>query len=213
MSPSPFERIQTARILPVVILNDAAHAEPLAQALLDGGLAVMEVTFRTSAAAEAIRRIAAGFPQMLLGAGTLLEPDQVRQARDAGAVFGVAPGLREKVVEAAASAGLFFAPGVMTPSDVEHGLALGCKLQKFFPAAAAGGAAMLKALAGPYTHTGVKFLPTGGIDESTMGQYLKLPVVAAVGGSWMVDPKLIAAGDWARITELTRHAVAAAKAV
>jgi 2-dehydro-3-deoxyphosphogluconate aldolase/(4S)-4-hydroxy-2-oxoglutarate aldolase len=213
MKPTPLERIQTARIMPVVILNDAAHAEPLAQALLDGGLAVMEVTFRTTAAAEAIRRIAAGFPQMLLGAGTLLEPDQVRQARDAGAVFGVAPGLREKVVEAAASAGLFFAPGVMTPSDVEHGLSLGCKLQKFFPAAAAGGAAMLKALAGPYTHTGVKFLPTGGIDESTMGQYLKLPVVAAVGGSWMVDPKLIAAGEWTRITELTRHAVAAAKAV
>ena len=213
MKPTPLERIQTARIMPVVILNDAAHAEPLAQALLDGGLAVMEVTFRTAAAADAIRRIAAGFPQMLLGAGTLLEPDQVRQARDAGAVFGVAPGLREKVVEAAASAGLFFAPGVMTPSDVEHGLSLGCKLQKFFPAAAAGGAAMLKALAGPYTHTGVKFLPTGGIDESTMGQYLKLPVVAAVGGSWMVDPKLIAAGEWTRITELTRHAVAAAKAV
>ena len=213
MKPTLLERIQTARIMPVVILNDAAHAEPLAQALLDGGLAVMEVTFRTAAAADAIRRIAAGFPQMLLGAGTLLEPDQVRQARDAGAVFGVAPGLREKVVEAAASAGLFFAPGVMTPSDVEHGLSLGCKLQKFFPAAAAGGAAMLKALAGPYTHTGVKFLPTGGIDESTMGQYLKLPVVAAVGGSWMVDPKLIAAGEWTRITELTRHAVAAAKAV
>ena len=213
MKPTPLERIQTARIMPVVILNDAAHAEPLAQALLDGGLAVMEVTFRTAAAADATGRIAAGFPQMLLGAGTLLEPDQVRQARDAGAVFGVAPGLREKVVEAAASAGLFFAPGVMTPSDVEHGLSLGCKLQKFFPAAAAGGAAMLKALAGPYTHTGVKFLPTGGIDESTMGQYLKLPVVAAVGGSWMVDPKLIAAGEWTRITELTRHAVAAAKAV
>ena len=212
MSPTPLQRIQLSRIVPVVILNAAAQAEPLARALLEGGLPVMEVTFRTSAAAEAIRRIAAACPEMLVGAGTLLDPAQVRQAREAGAQFGVAPGLRENVVAAAASEGLFFAPGVMTPSEVEQGLALGCTLQKFFPAAAAGGFAMLKALSGPYAHTGVQFMPTGGIDESTMGQYLKLPVVAAVGGSWMVDPKRIAAGDWAGITALTRHAVAAVRA-
>lgn len=195
----------------MVVLDHEEDAEPLAEALLGGGLDVMEITFRTAAAAGAIRRIAARYPTMLLGAGTLLEPDQVLRARDAGAVFGLAPGLNPRIVEAAAGCGLRFAPGVMTPGEVEQALALGCKLLKFFPAETAGGIGMLKALAGPYGHTGVRFIPTGGISAGNMGDYLKLPIVAAIGGSWMVDKALVAAGNWAEITRLTRAALAIAR--
>jgi 2-dehydro-3-deoxyphosphogluconate aldolase/(4S)-4-hydroxy-2-oxoglutarate aldolase len=204
------DRLTRARIVPVVVLDREEDAEPLAEALLAGGLDVMEITFRTAAAAGAIRRIATRYPEILLGAGTLLEREQVLRARDAGAVFGLAPGLNHRIVEAAAGCGLKFSPGVMTPSEVEQALELGCKLLKFFPAGTAGGPAMLKALAGPYAHTGVRFIPTGGITAANLADYLKLPIVAAVGGSWMVDKSLIAAGQWADITRLTQAAVAAA---
>ncbi len=203
-------RINRTRVVPVVVLQQAEDAVPLAEALLEGGLDVMEITFRTAAAAESIRRIAAAFPEILLGAGTILAPDQAIEARDAGATFALAPGLNPEVVTAAQNAGLDFAPGVMTPSDVEHALGLGCQLLKFFPAGAAGGVSMLKALAGPYAHTGVRFIPTGGIGSANMCEYLDLPVVAAIGGSWMVDAKLIAAKDWTAITRLTREALALA---
>ena len=206
------ERILAKRIVPVVVLDSAEHAEPLAEALLAGGLDIMEITFRTAAAEESIRRIAHQFPEILLGAGTLLEKDQVLRAKDAGAVFGLAPGLNPAIITAALDAGLLFSPGVMTPSEVEQALALGCKLLKFFPAEAAGGVAMLKALAGPYAHTGVKFTPTGGITSANLASYLELPVVAAIGGSWMVDKKLVNDGKWGEITRLTREALAAAAA-
>ena len=204
------DRIAQRRIVPVVVLDDEETAEPLAEALLAGGLDVMEITFRTTAAAGAIRRIAARYPEILLGAGTLLERDQVLRARDAGAVFGLAPGLNPRIVAAAADCGLQFAPGVMTPSEVERALELGCKLLKFFPAETAGGVGMLKALAGPYGHTGVRFIPTGGVTSKNLADYLKLPIVAAIGGSWMVDKALVAAGRWEEITRLTREALEAA---
>jgi 2-dehydro-3-deoxyphosphogluconate aldolase/(4S)-4-hydroxy-2-oxoglutarate aldolase len=207
------ERILAKRIVPVVVLDTAEHAEPLAEALLAGGLDIMEITFRTAAAEESIQRIAARFPEILLGAGTLLEKKQVKRARRAGAVFGLAPGLNPETVKAAEDAGLLFAPGVITPSEVEQALALGCKLLKFFPAEAAGGVNMLKSLAGPYAHTGVKFVPTGGITSSNLVKYLKLPVVAAIGGSWMVDKALINEGKWDEITRLTQEALEAAAAV
>lgn len=207
------DRISRTSVVPVVVLQDAEDACPLAEALLAGGLDVMEITFRTAAAAEAIRQIATAFPEILLGAGTVLTTDQALRARDSGAVFALAPGLNPEVVTVAREAGLAFSPGVMTPSEVEGALSLGCDLLKFFPAGAAGGTAMLKALSGPYAHTGVRFIPTGGISAANMGEYLALPVVAAIGGSWMVDPKLIAARDWAVITRLTREALAAAKAI
>lgn len=206
------ERILAKRIVPVVVLDDAGSAEPLAEALLAGGLDIMEITFRTAAAEESIRRIASRFPEVLLGAGTLLDDTQVQRARDAGAVFGLAPGLNPRTIAKAEEVGLRFSPGVMTPSDVEQALALGCKLLKFFPAETAGGTGMLKALAGPYGHTGVKFIPTGGITSTNLGDYLKLPVVAAIGGSWMVDKQLVNDGKWAEITRLTRDALAAAAA-
>jgi 2-dehydro-3-deoxyphosphogluconate aldolase/(4S)-4-hydroxy-2-oxoglutarate aldolase len=206
------DRILTKRIVPVVVLDSAESAEPLAEALLAGGLDIMEITFRTAAAEESIRRIAARFPEVLLGAGTLLDNDQVSRAKDAGAVFGLAPGLNPRTIEKAAQVGLQFSPGVMTPSEVEEALSLGCKLLKFFPAEAAGGTAMLKSLAGPYGHTGVKFIPTGGVTTGNLADYLKVPVVAAIGGSWMVDKQLVNDGKWQEVTRLTREALAAAAA-
>ena len=203
------DRILAKRIVPVVVLDSVESAEPLAAALLAGGLDIMEVTFRTAAAEESIRRIAARFPEMLLGAGTLLEKDQVRRAKDAGAVFGLAPGLNPEIVGFAKEIGLQFSPGVMTPSDVELALSLGCKLLKFFPAEAAGGVAMLKSLAGPYGHTGVRFIPTGGVSSGNLSEYLKLPIVAAIGGSWMVDKQLVNEGRWSEITRITREALEA----
>ncbi len=205
------DRILAKRIVPVVVLDSVESAEPLAEALLAGGLDIMEITFRTAAAEESIQRIAARFPEILLGAGTLLEKDQVKRAKDAGAVFGLAPGLNPEIVAAAQEIGLQFSPGVMTPSEVEHALSLDCKLLKFFPAEAAGGVDMLKSLAGPYAHTGVKFIPTGGISSANLTSYLKLPVVAAIGGSWMVDKALVNTGNWAEITRLTRAALEAAQ--
>lgn len=205
------ERIERVRIVPVVVLDREEDAVPLAEALLAGGLDVMEITFRTAAAEGALKRIAERFPEILLGAGTLLDAEQVKRARGAGAVFGLAPGLNSETVRAARAEGLTFSPGVMTPSEVEQALSLGCGLLKFFPAEAAGGTAMLKALAGPYAQTGVRFIPTGGIGPHNLGDYLKLPIVAAIGGSWMVEKSLIAAGRWGEITRLTKDALAAAQ--
>lgn len=201
------DRIFKQRIVPVAIVDDANLAVPLAEALLAGGLDIIEVTFRTAAAAECIRRLREALPAMLVGAGTLLERDQLQRAVDAGAQFGVAPGLNESIVIRAGELGLPIVPGVMTPSDIERGLALGCKLLKFFPAEAAGGVKMLKALAGPYAHTGVKLVPTGGISAANLAEYLSLPLSAAVGGSWMVEKNLLAARDWAKIKALTAAAV------
>lgn len=205
------DRILAKRIVPVVVLDSAESAEPLAEALLAGGLDIMEITFRTAAAEESIQRIAARYPEILLGAGTLLDKDQVKRAKNAGAVFGLAPGLNAEIVAAAKEIGLQFSPGVMTPSEVEQAFSLGCKLLKFFPAEAAGGVEMLKSLAGPYAHTGVKFIPTGGVSSANLTSYLKLPVVAAIGGSWMVDKSLVNAGKWAEITRLTRAALEEAR--
>lgn len=207
------DRILAKRIVPVVVLDSAEDAEPLAEALLAGGLDIMEITFRTEAAEESIKRIAARFPEILLGAGTLLEKKQVKRAKKAGAVFGLAPGLNQDTVKAAKDVGLLFSPGVITPSEVEQAMSLDCKLLKFFPAEAAGGTNMLKSLAGPYAHTGVKFIPTGGITSSNLTKYLKLPVVAAIGGSWMVDKTLINEGKWEEITRLTREALEVAASV
>ncbi len=204
------EQALAKRIVPVVVLDKAEWAVPLAEALLKAGLDVMEITFRTAAAEAAIRAIVGRFPKMCVGAGTLLTTEQVQRAAGAGARFGVAPGLNPKTVQAAAQAGLPMVPGVMTPTELEAAMDLGCRTLKFFPAEAAGGVKMLKALVGPYGHTGVKFVPTGGIDLKNMRDYLAIPAVAAIGGSWMVEKKLIAEARWAEIETLTRDALAAA---
>jgi 2-dehydro-3-deoxyphosphogluconate aldolase/(4S)-4-hydroxy-2-oxoglutarate aldolase len=191
----------------VAVIDKPDDAVPLAEALLAGGLKVMEVTFRTSTAAESIKRIRQGLPGMHIGAGTLLTAEQVQRAVDAGAQFGVSPGLNELVLATASKNKIPFFPGVMTPTEVGRALDLGWKHLKFFPAGAAGGVAMLKALAGPFAHTGVKFVPTGGINVANLPDYLALPQVAAIGGSWMAERKLVAEKAWPKITTLTAEAM------
>ncbi|MCX7886609.1 MAG: bifunctional 4-hydroxy-2-oxoglutarate aldolase/2-dehydro-3-deoxy-phosphogluconate aldolase [Verrucomicrobiae bacterium] len=199
------QQIYQKRVVPVVTLEKVEDAVPVAEALLAGGLDLVEITFRTSAAEHCLREIKNRFPQMLVGAGTVLEVEQLQRARAAGAEFGVSPGLNETVVRAAHELGMVFLPGVMTPTEVERALGLGCKLLKFFPASVAGGVEMLRALAGPYEHTGVKFIPLGGVNASNAAEYLRLPTVAAVGGSWIADKKTIAEKNWAQITELAKE--------
>jgi 2-dehydro-3-deoxyphosphogluconate aldolase / (4S)-4-hydroxy-2-oxoglutarate aldolase len=201
------DQIRKKRVVPVAVIDDLDNAVPLAEALIAGGLEVIEITFRTTLAEMAIRNITSAFPSMLVGAGTVLDADQLKRAKDAGARFAVAPGVNEKVVKASWEMGLTFIPGVMTPSDVERAFGLGCKLQKFFPAEMAGGVPMLKAWAGPYGHTGVKFIPLGGVSPQNAAEYLALPIVAAVGGSWLCDRKLIAEKNWKTITALTAEAL------
>jgi 2-dehydro-3-deoxyphosphogluconate aldolase/(4S)-4-hydroxy-2-oxoglutarate aldolase len=200
-----FEQLAAVRLVPVIVINDASKAVPLAKALYDGGLPCAEITFRTPQAADAIRAIANELPDMLLGAGTVLTTTQVDKALASGAKYMVAPGLNPEVVKYCQSLNVPMLPGVCTPSEVEQGLALGLSALKFFPAEAAGGVNMLKSLAGPYG--GVKFIPTGGITQANLKAYLSIKSVFACGGSWMVKDDLIAAGDFAKITELTREAV------
>ena len=195
------------RVVPVTVIDRAEDAVPLAEALTAGGLNIIEITFRTAAAVEAIRRIRRALPDMLVGAGTLLSPQQVDEAVQAGARFGVAPGLHEPVVRRAAELKLPFVPGVLTPSEIEQALAWGLKLLKFFPAEPAGGVKMLKALAGPYAQTGLRFIPLGGVGPANAADYLALPQVAAVGGSWIAERSAIAARDWPTITRLAAEAV------
>lgn len=204
-----FRRISHARLLPVVVVEDAKDGAPLARALLSGGLPVAEVTFRTDAAAEAIRRIAAEVPDALLGAGTVLTPQQVRAAKAAGATFLVTPGYNPDVVKAAADAGLPIVPGVNNPTGVEQAMAAGLSAVKFFPAEPTGGVAFLKALMGPYG--GMRFIPTGGIGLKNLRDYLALKAVLACGGSWMVDPALVRAGRFDEVQRLTAQAVALAQ--
>lgn len=201
------ETILERRLICVAVIDRAQDAVPLAQALLAGGLDVIEVTFRTAAAAAAIAAIRENLPQMRVGAGTLLSAKQVLEAVDAGAQFGVSPGLSEDALKAAENEGIPLFPGVMTPTEVDRALNLGCRHLKFFPAEAAGGTAMLKALAGPFSHTGVKFIPTGGISAANLADYLALPQVAAVGGSYMSERKLVADAAWQKITALSAEAV------
>ncbi len=195
------------RLICVAVIDLPDDAVPLAEALLAGGLNCIEVTFRTAGAADAIARIRKSVPQIAIGAGTLLSADQVKQAADAGAQFGVSPGLNEAVLAAATKNQMPFFPGVMTPTEVGRALDLGGKHLKFFPAETAGGVKMLKALAGPFAHTGVKFVPTGGINAALLPDYLAVPQVAAIGGSWMAERKLVTEKAWSKITELTAQAM------
>lgn len=200
MNSEVFKKVAEFGVVPVIAIDSAEQALPLADALIAGGLPLAEITFRTEAAAEVIRTISKNRPEMIIGAGTVLSPDTVKIAQDAGASFAVAPGLNPNVVNAAVKCGLPFVPGTANPSDVEAGLELGCKLLKFFPAEAIGGVKLLSAIYAPYKHTGVKFMPTGGVTPDNLENYIKQPAVAAVGGTWLAKPADIAAGNWAEIT-------------
>jgi 2-dehydro-3-deoxyphosphogluconate aldolase/(4S)-4-hydroxy-2-oxoglutarate aldolase len=205
------ESFLAQRLICVAVIDQADDAVPLAEALLAGGLKVIEVTFRTAGAAESIRRIRQGVPQIAVGAGTLLTTENVKQAVNAGAQFGVSPGLSEAVSAAAQVGRLPLFPGVITPSEIMRALDLGWKYLKFFPAETFGGVNALKALAGPFSHTGVKFIPTGGITAATLPNYLAVPQVAAIGGSWMAERKLVAEKSWGKIAVLTAEAVGMAQ--
>lgn len=192
-------------IVPVIALDRAEHAVPLAQALVKGGLPCAEVTFRTDAAEESIRLMSRTFPHMLVGAGTVLTPAQADKAAAAGAKFIVSPGLNEAVVKHCQELGLPVIPGVATPGEVEKALALGLNTVKFFPAEAAGGLPMIKAMSAPYGD--IKFMPTGGVNAKNLTDYLAFKKVIACGGSWMVNKDLVKAGKFDEITRLTKQAV------
>ncbi|MFJ8794332.1 bifunctional 4-hydroxy-2-oxoglutarate aldolase/2-dehydro-3-deoxy-phosphogluconate aldolase [Streptomyces sp. NPDC102462] len=201
MSSSPLD---LAPVMPVVVLADAADAVPLARALVAGGLPAIEVTLRTPAAPAAIRAISAEVPDAVVGAGTVLGREQVAQACAAGARFLVSPGWTDALLAAMAGAGVPFLPGVSTTSEVVALLERGVREMKFFPAQAAGGTAYLKSLAGPLPQA--RFCPTGGIGPANAAEYLSLPNVGCVGGTWMVPPDAVASHDWARIETLAREA-------
>jgi 2-dehydro-3-deoxyphosphogluconate aldolase/(4S)-4-hydroxy-2-oxoglutarate aldolase len=206
MTNETFAKIRRCGVVPVVTVERLEMALPLADALLDGGLPIAEITFRTSAAADVIRRLTEERPDMLVGAGTVLSVENVRMAKECGARFGVAPGLNPDVVAEAACLGLPFVPGVATASEIERGLALGCQMLKLFPAASLGGPALVNVLAGPFGHTGVQFLPSGGVTAETLAAYLACPTVAAVGGTWIARIESLAAGDWQEIRHRSREA-------
>lgn len=202
-------RLRAARIVPVIVIDDPEDAVPLARALASGGLACAEITFRTPRAAEALRRIASEVPELFVGAGTVLTPEQARAARDAGAQFIVAPGFGPRMVDYCLEHQLPVYPGICTPTEVEAALEKGLRTLKFFPAEQSGGLAFLKAIAGPYV--GVDFMPTGGITASNVASYLAFNRVVACGGSWMAPADWIAAKQFDRIRDESRRAVDAAR--
>ena len=199
------EQLSLAGLVPVIKVDDAADAVPLCKALADGGLPVAEITFRTAAAEEAIRLVHEQLPNVILCAGTVLTCEQVDRAVNAGAAAIVSPGLNPEVVKYCLSKNIPVCPGTANPSDIEVALSLGLKAVKFFPAEAAGGLKMIKAMAAPYTT--MKFMPTGGINEKNMLDYLAFDKIMCCGGSWMVPGDAVANKDWAKITELTKSAV------
>ena len=199
------EQLSLAGLVPVIKVEDAADAVPLCKALSDGGLPVAEITFRSDAAEEAIRRVHAELPEVILGAGTVLTREQVDRAVNAGATYIVSPGLNADIVKYCQEKGVPIVPGCANPSDIEVALSLGLKTVKFFPAEALGGLPLIKAMAAPYGN--VTFLPTGGVNEKNLNEYLSFSKIVACGGSWMVPSVAVNAKDWKRIENLTRSAV------
>ena len=197
-------KLHRTGVLAVLVIDQPDDALPLAKALLAGGVDCIELTLRTPAAMEALQNIRSGVPEMIAGVGTVLTPQQVQEVAAAGAAFGVAPGMNPRVVAEAKRAGLSFAPGVCTPSDIEQALEYGCRLMKFFPAEPQGGLAYLKSMAAPYAHLNLRFIPLGGIDASNAANYLGEPSIHALGGSWLAPRDLIQKRDWPAITERAR---------
>ena len=198
------EQLGTYGIVPVVVLQDAAKAEPLAEALCKGGLACAEVTFRTDAAEESIRIMSEKFPEMLVGAGTVLTTEQADRAVKAGAKFIVSPGLNPEVVKWCQAHEVPVIPGIVTPTEMAQAIGLGLTMVKFFPAEPAGGVSMIKAMAAPYV--GIKFMPTGGINAKNLEDYLSFDKIICCGGSWMVKGELVNNGEFDKIRELTAEA-------
>lgn len=188
-------------------IDDAHDAVPLARALSDGGVNCLELTLRTPVALEALRRIREELPQVLVGVGTILTPQQVHESVAAGAAFGVAPGINPRIVAEACKAGLPFAPGICTPSDIEHALEAGCTLMKFFPCEPCGGLPYLRSISTPFAHRNVQFIPLGGIDLNNAERYLKESFIPAIGGSWIATRELVQQRNWTAITNHAREAM------
>ena len=205
------EKIAACGVVPVVVLEEAKDAKPLAEALVEGGLPVAEVTFRTAAAEESIRIMAEAYPEMLVGAGTVLSVEQAQRAVNAGAKFIVSPGFDEEVVDWCLANNIPVYPGIITPSEATKAVKRGLKIVKFFPAEQFGGVATIKALAAPFTT--LKFMPTGGINAKNIRDYLSNSKIIACGGSWMVKGDLVKAGDFAKIKELVKEAVELVKEI
>ena len=199
------QKIYEIGIVPVIAIEDADKAVPLAKALVAGGLPAAEVTFRTEAAEEAIRRIVAEVPEMLVGAGTVLTKEQADRAIAAGVKFIVSPGFNPEITKYVIDQGMLMMPGTATPGEMEQAMSMGLDVVKFFPAEQNGGIAKLKAVAGPYAN--LRWMPTGGVNEKNMLDYLSFNKIIACGGTWMVKKDLIDNGDWAEIERLTRQAV------
>jgi 2-dehydro-3-deoxyphosphogluconate aldolase/(4S)-4-hydroxy-2-oxoglutarate aldolase len=197
MLPDPLaERLARSGVVAVVTVENPDDAGPIARALLTGGVGAIELTFRTARAAEAIRRIRAEVPEILVGAGTLLNRAHVEAAIEVGAEFGVAPGCNPSTIAAARDCGLPFAPGVMTPTDMEIALEHGCRVLKYFPASNLAGPSALETMAAPFAHLGLRFIPLGGINLASLPQWLASPSVLGVGGSWLAPRDVIQRRDW-----------------
>ena len=201
-----YEQIAGLKVVPVIAIESPDAALPLADALIEGELPIAEITFRTEAAAGVIKKMSGERHALLVGAGTILTLDDLKTAVDSGAKFGVAPGFNPIIVEAAQKLNFPFVPGVCTPSDVEAALSCGCKILKFFPAGAMGGLDMLKSLIAPYGHTGVQFMPTGGVSPANLSEYLATKGIIACGGTWIATKDDIAGNKWDLITLRCREA-------
>lgn len=199
-------KLEKAGIVAVVTVASPDAGVAVARALLAGGISAIELTFRTPAAAAAIQRIRAEVPEVLIGAGTVLNAGDVERALRAGAAYGVAPGCNPRTIRAAAEQGLPFAPGVMTPTDIELAVEARCNVLKFFPAQSAGGLKQLQAISAPFAHLGLRFIPLGGIGGDTLADYLRSPQVLCIGGSWFAPPELIERQAWTTITSRAREA-------
>jgi 2-dehydro-3-deoxyphosphogluconate aldolase/(4S)-4-hydroxy-2-oxoglutarate aldolase len=193
-------QLQETGVVAGFAVDKVEHAVPLANALLAGGISVIELTLRTPAGMDALQAICENVPEILAGVGTILTPEQVRQVKEVGADFGVAPGLNPRVVQAAHDVGLPYAPGIATPSDLECAIELGCRFVKLFPAVALGGIPYLRSMSAPYKHLGIRYFPLGGINSDNMTDYLKEDNVLALGGTWIVKKELVLNEDWAAIT-------------
>ena len=194
-------QLAVSRAIATVTVENVDDAKPLAEALLAGGIKAVEITMRTPAALQVMQVIAENYSEMLVMAGTVITPNQVRQVQDAGASCAVAPGMNARVVQAALDAQLPFAPGIATPSEIEHALEFGCDILKLFPAEPMGGLAYLKNMQAPYAHLGLQFIPLGGLTADNAEDYLKEDIILAVGGSWIASASAIREGDWAGITQ------------
>ncbi|QDT00296.1 bifunctional 4-hydroxy-2-oxoglutarate aldolase/2-dehydro-3-deoxy-phosphogluconate aldolase [Adhaeretor mobilis] len=211
MNNHVFQQVKQAGVLAVLMIDRVEHAVPLANALLAGGVRAMELTLRSDAALPALEAIRAATPEMIVGVGTVLTPEQVQAAQERGAAFLVSPGLNPRVLEAAAKIDVPFAPGIATASDIEAALEFGCKTLKYFPAELLGGLPYLRAIAAPYAHLGLEYIPLGGVKQSNLAEYLAEPLISAVGGSWLAPNQLLHEGDWGQVEDLARAAAETVK--